>query len=498
MVEGETRFEKGAHPLRKKVFPFFVVHLTAAASVAATKLILSPFDPYLKVQIIVLIFLVPVIISTVFWGLTPGILASIGAFLVFNYYYLPPFNTFNVHSTSDLITLLIFLVVSLVMSQLIGRAREAVKIAQSREWEATRMYELISALANMQESEAIARELAVQTAETFQARRVEVATRAGTSPLIAINETPGVSEGDPSNPSIVSLKTSRGNEGEIRIWTPRAFNPAEQRLLEAYAGQGALALERVHLSASERKAQLLEESDRLKSSLLNSVSHELRSPLSAIKASVSSLRSGNVDWSSNDRQELLATIEEETDHLNALVGNLLQMSRIESGALQLQKRWNSYEEIVMSAAAKMRKQLQDHTLVIDLPRDLPLIPTDFVLIEQVFTNLISNSVKYAPSGTEIKISAKIEGDVLHTCLVNQSPAVAEEHLERIFDKFYRITFADRVTGTGLGLSICKGIIEAHGGRIWAENRSEGFVFNFTLPLTLDGTLPAVPREVGDE
>ena len=174
------------------------------------------------------------------------------------------------------------------------------------------------------------------------------------------------------------------------------------------------------------------------------------------------------------------------------------MSRIESGALQLQKRWNSYEEIVKSAAAKMHKQLQEHTLRLDLPQDMPLVPSDYVLIEQVFTNLISNSVKYAPAGTEISISAKVEGETLHTFVTNQSPAVAEEHIERIFDKFHRITFADRVTGTGLGLSICKGIIEAHGGKIWAENQPEGFVFNFTLPLTLDGILPAVPQESGDE
>ena len=268
--------------------------------------------------------------------------------------------------------------------------------------------------------------------------------------------------------------------------------------MDAYTAQGALSLERIRLAEGENRAHLLEESDRLKSSLLNSVSHELRSPLAAIKASVSSLRSGAVDWNTNDREELLATIEEETDLLNNLVGNLLDMSRIESGALKPQRRWNSLGEIINSAATKMRKQMQDHVLEVDLPADLPLVPTDYVLIEQVFTNLISNSIKYAPAGTVISIKAGIEGETMHVWLTNQSPPVPEEHLERIFDKFYRITFADKVMGTGLGLSICKGIIEAHEGRIWAENRPEGFVFNFTLPLTLDGALPSVPKEVADE
>ncbi len=483
---------------RKQIAASLARHLAAVASVAATKLLLNSFEPYLKTQIIALLYLIPVVVSTVFWGMTPGLLAGIAAFLVFNYFYLPPFNTFSVHSTLDLITLLVFLVISLVMSQLIGRAREAVKVAQSREWEATRMYELISAIASLQDTAEIARELADQTLETFHARQVEVSTREGNSPLIVTDPSLGADVETPSVFVSIPLKTSRGSEGEIRIRNRQPFSDAELRLLEAYAGQGALALERVRLSESENKAQLLQESDNLKSSLLNSVSHELRSPLSAIKASVSSLRSGTVDWSSSDRGELLATIEEETDHLNALVGNLLQMSRIESGALHLQKRWNSYEEIVMSAAAKMRKQLAAHSLQVNLPQDLPLVPTDYVLIEQVFTNLLSNSVKYAPTGTVITITAEVEGDTLHTYLTNQSPAVAEEHIERIFDKFYRITNADRITGTGLGLSICKGIIEAHGGKIWAENTPQGFVFNFTLPLALDGVLPAVPKEAEDE
>jgi two-component system sensor histidine kinase KdpD len=139
--------------------------------------------------------------------------------------------------------------------------------------------------------------------------------------------------------------------------------------------------------------------------------------------------------------------------------------------------------------------LQDHQVKFDFPENLPLLPTDFVMMEQVFTNLISNSVKYAPPDTRISISASETGDFVLVKVENQSPPVPEEHLEHIFDKFFRITEADKVTGTGLGLSICKGIIEAHGGKIWAENAPEGFMFCFTLPRTLNGTLPDTPKDV---
>jgi len=268
-------------------------------------------------------------------------------------------------------------------------------------------------------------------------------------------------------------------------------------LLHAFGYQGALAIERVHLFENENKARVFEESDRLKTSLLNSISHELRSPLAAIKASISSLRSGAVAWDSPAREELIATVDEETDQLNLLVGNLLDMSRIEAGALLPKKQWNSISEIISGVASRLSSQTQHHKLILELPPELPLVPTDFVMMEQVFTNLISNSVKYAPPETPILINALKESATLVIKVTNQSPPVPEEHLDHIFDKFFRITKADKVTGTGLGLSICKGIIEAHEGKIWAENTSDGFCFKIALPLTLNGVLPEVPEDVSN-
>jgi two-component system sensor histidine kinase KdpD len=166
-----------------------------------------------------------------------------------------------------------------------------------------------------------------------------------------------------------------------------------------------------------------------------------------------------------------------------LVGNLLDMSRIEAGALKPQRKWNDLEEIAGAALARLKQAARHHHVQIVMPDDLPLVPIDFVQIQQVFINLISNSLKYSPEGTVIRIEAQPCN--AHTVLVrviNHSPPVPEEHLSRIFDKFYRITASDRITGTGLGLSICKGIVEAHAGHIWAENLPDGFAFNFSLPL----------------
>lgn len=245
---------------------------------------------------------------------------------------------------------------------------------------------------------------------------------------------------------------------------------------------------RAHLAAAESRAKYLEESDRMKSILLSSVSHELRTPLATIKAAVTSLRSGEVKWDSQARKNLLEAVEDEADHLNLLVGNLLNMSRIEANQLKPDRQWNLLSEILGSVLNRQEHLKNEQKIEVKIPEDLPLVPVDYIQIEQVFTNLIDNSAKYAPPGTVIRITAHVEDSKVLVQVANQSPPVPPQDLDRIFDKFHRITSADSVTGTGLGLSICKGIIEAHGGRIWAENLPAGFAINFELPLSRDGKL----------
>lgn len=468
--------------------------LAIAALISATGVLFLLRDS-LTSPVIVLLYLLLVVLVTVWAGLGAGLIIATGAFLSFNFFFIAPYYTLAVHASSDVIALLVFFSVAVLISQLLGRAQTGLAAATAREQEATYLYELSTTLAGLHDEQAIAQILTKQIIDAFHVTHVEVslATQPGSS-----DEAHALSR--PARPpdSSVPLMTARGRQGHVLLW--RDDHPllnAEERLLRTFASQGALALERARLSQAETRARVLEESDRMKSALLSSVSHELRTPLATIKAAASSLRSETVEWDSPARTELLTAVDEETDYLNLLVGNLLDMSRIEAGALQPQREWDILSEIVSSVTRRLRRVTQQHRLEVDVPDDLPLVPVDHMQMEQVFINLIHNSQKYAPRGTSIRVTARVQDDDrLWVQVSNQGPPVPEEHLEHIFEKFHRVTDADRVTGTGLGLSICKGIVEAHGGRIWAENLPDGFAFNFTLPLTWNGAAaPRLPLEL---
>ena len=477
-------------------------YVFATLAIGLTTALLYLWRSSLGTPLMALLYLLPVGLSTAYWGLGPGVLTAVWAFLAFNYFFIEPNFTLVVHRTEDTLVLLVFLVVAVVISQLVGRAQAGLAAAKAREREATRLYELSTAMAGLLDVQAIGRTLCEQVKSTFQADRVQLAaTGGGPFPAPEVSLPPEAMSSPTAATLIAILQTARGQLGEIRLWRNSApISNSEDRLLRTFASQGALALERAWLAEAEQRARVLEESDRLKSAVLSSVSHELRPPLATIKAAATSLRSGEIAWESAARAELLGAIDDESDHLNRLVGNLLDMSRIEAGALRPSRQWNLLQEIVGGVVERMRPLTGQHRLELDLPEDLPLIPVDYVQIEQVFTNLISNCLKYAPPRTVIGVIARPSGDgSLQVQVSNQGPPVPEQDLDRIFDKFYRITAADRVTGTGLGLSICKGIVEAHGGRIWAENLPVGFAFNFTLPMTWDGTPPpSLPPEAGPE
>jgi two-component system sensor histidine kinase KdpD len=412
----------------------------------------------------------------------PGIAAAVVSFLAFNFFFIPDLYTFQVKQTEDLIVLAAFLGVAFVISELAGRVRENLAAASAREHEAFRLYEFSTLLAGTLSEQAAARALLDKIDQALRPSRIEILIETNPMPVF-LAKGDSLPESDTAKPFVVPLQTARGLIGEIRLWSAGPIQETEERLLKIFASQSVLAIERIRLGEGARKAKILEESDRLKSSLLSSVSHELRSPLAAIKASVSSLRSGEVEWESEARTELLTTVEEEIDHLNVLVGNLLDMSRIEAGVLKPQKNPDVLAEIVGAVIGRMRPQTQKHNIVVDIPDDLPLVNVDYVQMQEVFTNLLTNSLKYSPPGSTIKIAAKPKDkQLLLVTLSNQSMPVPETDLERIFDKFYRINPSEQVTGEGLGLSICKGILEAHGGTIWAENIADGLAFNFTVPL----------------
>jgi two-component system sensor histidine kinase KdpD len=491
-IQGAASSPRSASQVLLRIVYYMLACLLMAISTGLLLLLRSDISP----ELVALLYLVPVAIATALWGLGPGITSALLAFLSLNYFFIEPYYSLTVHHTQDLLGLVLFLGIAVGINMLLGWTRRNLAIAEVRQHEAIRLYELASHLSGLQDEEAIARSLANQIQDAFQAQLVEVLVEAqpGGKPIQASSaESPARSLS--SRPTrLAPLQSARSLLGEIRIWREApSFNSEEERLLNAFAGQGVLALERARLTQAATQTKLLEESDRLKTAILSSVSHELRSPLAAIKAAVTSLRSGDVEWNSEATAELLAVIEEDTDQLNQLVGNLLDMSRLEAGALQPQRRWNVLLEIIREATRRLQQEIKQRPIQIAVSEDLPLVPVDFELMVHVFTNLLGNSLKYSPEGTPVRVQAQpLDSQTLLVRVQNQGPGVPEADLERIFDKFYRITAAERVTGTGLGLSICKGIVEAHGGRIWAENLQDGFAFQFTIHQKLEkATLPAV-------
>jgi len=478
------------------VFARSTQYLLAFGLIALVTGILFTLREVLDTTLVALLYLIPLGLITSYWGLGPGITSAFATFFTFNYFFIKPYYNLNVHRPTDVVILVIFLIVAIVISQLVGRMQASLAAATAREREAIQLYELSTVLAGLQDAHAIAEKLVRQIQEVAQGEAVELNITAA-QPLVVQYPQPNLPDRPPE--WTISIQVARGVLGEIRFWRATALTSNEKRLLQTFASQGALALERARLSQAESRARVLEESDRLKSAILSSVSHELRTPLSTIKAAASSLRSNEVGWDSAARPELVAAIDDEADHLNMLVGNLLDMSRIEAGVLKPKREWNILPEIVGSVLARMKRLAGEHRIEVDVPESLPLVPVDYVQMEQVFTNLISNSVKYAPEKSVIRVRAFVEGDAIHVIVSNQGPQVPQENLERIFDKFFRTTAAEKVTGTGLGLSICKGIVEAHNGEMWAENLPDGLAFNFTFPVTWEGmSPPKMPLDTENE
>jgi two-component system sensor histidine kinase KdpD len=253
-------------------------------------------------------------------------------------------------------------------------------------------------------------------------------------------------------------------------------------LLESLVNQTALAIERTRLSEEAQQAHVRIETERMRNAILSSVSHDLRTPLATITGAASSLAEEEGELSPAARRELSRSIYREADRLDRLLKNLLDMMRIEAGAVQLSKEWHPLDEVVGAALARLEGRLRDHTVNTTFPADLPLVLVDGVLLEQVVINLVENAVKYAPAGSAIDLSASASDREVIVEVADRGPGIPIGEEVRIFDKFYRAKPA-REGGVGLGLTICRGIVEAHGGRIWAKNRSGGgALFQFSIPL----------------
>jgi two-component system sensor histidine kinase KdpD len=293
----------------------------------------------------------------------------------------------------------------------------------------------------------------------------------------------------------VPLLGSRGTVGVLglRSGDLRSLHAPERlHQLETFAGQTALAIERARLAEDAEQAQVRAETERLRNSLLSSVSHDLRTPLASITGAASTLLEAGEQLDAATRRDLLEALHEESDRLNRLVQNLLEMTRLEAGALVPRTAWHSVEEVVGAALGRFGKALADRPVTTRIPADLPLVPMDDVLIEQVLINVIDNAIKYTPAGSPIEIGAEDGDGSVVVEVADRGPGLPPGDERLIFEKFHRSGPAPSARGAGLGLAICDGIVRAHGGRIWAENRPGGGVsIRFALPVK---DVPPLPSE----
>ncbi len=274
------------------------------------------------------------------------------------------------------------------------------------------------------------------------------------------------------------------------------FTSADNRLLSAVAAQLGLAVERIRLRREATESEILRRADELKTALLNAVSHDLRTPLASIVAAAGSLRQRDVAWSEEERYQLAEGIEEEAQRLNRLVGNLLDMSRIQGGSLRPQRAWHDIGSLIDDALGRLAPLTAKHQVRVSVKDDLPPVCLDYVEIGQVLANLVDNAAKYAPAGAEIEITATHTAEEVQIEVADRGPGIPAADLPHIFEPFYRGSGADsRSKGTGLGLAVAEGLVRAHDGRIWAENRTGGGArFVFTLPLDQNRGPMAMPGE----
>jgi two-component system sensor histidine kinase KdpD len=484
----------------------------------------------LAIANIALVFLTAILISAVLFGRGPSLLASMAAVLAYNFFFLPPIYTFTIADPENVVALFFFAVVALIASGLAARVRGQAVAARLRAKTTDDLYQFSRKLAVAVTMDDLLWATAHQIALMLKMRVVlllpeddrgkgvtGLAVRAGFPPEDVLEEgdlaaakwcwekNRVTGRGSDTLPGakwlFLPMRTGRGAVGVVGVVRDDAgpdergppLMPDQQRLLDALADQAALAIERVNLARDLTTARLEAETDRLRSALLTSISHDLRTPLASILGSATSLASQQgVALDNATRQALLATIVEEADRLNRFIGNLLDMTRLESGALKPRGGLVELTDVLGAALGRAGKILARHQVDLDLAPGLPMLNLDMVLFEQVLFNLLDNAAKYGPAGSRIQIKAYREGERVILQVIDEGEGIAPQDVERIFDKFYRAKGADRQrAGTGLGLAICRGFVEAMQGTIAAANRTDrpGAIITIVLPVPVGAPLP---------
>jgi len=481
-------------------------------------------DRFLPLANLSLIFLMAVLLAAIRCGLWPSVYASLLSFVAYNFFFTEPHHTFIVHRREDVLTIVLFLVVAVIVGNLAARLKAQVDAMRQITRRTANLYDFSRRIAGAASLNDVLWAAVHHVASTLQCQSLVLLPREGGRLEIASGYPPedqlsptawgaahwawkhnqaagwGSSTLPGSEWLFLPLKTGRGPVGLLGVSfenPKRQLTPEQRGLLETLVDQVAVAIERTNLATDIEEARLLTETERLRSALLSSVSHDLRTPLVSIIGSATGLASCDGALSNADRAQLVQTILEESERLNRFVQNLLDMTRLGYGALQPNREWVDLREIVGRALKQMARPLAALQVEVRIDDDMPLLHVDPILIEQVLVNILDNAAKYSQAHGRIEIAAGLDGERVSVRVSDEGPGIPPEARETVFDVFYRIRAGDKqAAGTGLGLSICRGLIEAHGGQIEAlpGPGRRGTTIAFWLPVH---PLPAI-ADGGDE
>lgn len=471
----------------------------------------------------VMVFLLGVVFIATRFGRGPSIVASVLGVALFDFFFVPPYYSFSVEHGQYFFTLITMLVVGMVVSNLMVNVHSQAKVASHRERRAAVLYAMSRELASSQTEEEIVRTAVRHLHSEFSSRNVILfpdsngcmvypkqksiaeslhgADLSVAQWVLDHNEMAG--QGTNTLPGAEAIYFPIYGEDKVLgvlallpVNLRRVFLPEQQKLLETFLRQIGQAVTRIRLAEQAKTTQMQIEAERLRNSLLSAISHDLRTPLATIIGSASTLLEGEGRLETQDKLDLSRVIVDEAERMSNLINNILDMARLDAGVVELNKQWHPLEEIVGTVLTRLQKHLADRVVKVKLPAGIPMIYVDAVLIEQVLINLLENAVRYTPQGSELEINADMSANAVEIAVADRGSGIPKGREEHLFEKFFQARHEAAQSGVGLGLAICRAIIEAHGGRINAQNRSDGgAVFTFVLPI--DQPPPVMEPEEDD-
>jgi len=511
-LEGDRISKKTVRTAPQALDPW--PYILSVVAVAVSLGIAETVEPFFGLENVVLVFMTGIVTIAARFGLWPSILASVVASLCYNFFFLPPIYTFTIADPNNALAFFFFIVMAIIVSNVAARVREQAVTAMARARTTEALYAFSRKLAGVATLDDVLWATAYQIAMMLKVRVVlllpegeTIAVAAGYPPEDVLDQADlaaakwawmnnrAAGRGSDTLPGakrlFLPMRTGRGPVGVLGIDSDKAgplLTPDERRLLDALSDQSALAIERVHLVEDMDRVKRTVETEHLRSALLTSISHDLKTPLAAILGSAGALRSMSGQLTDAQKEELVSTIVDESERLNRFIANLLDMTKLESGAIAPNSSLHSIGEVIGGALRRAEKILSRHKVALDIYRDLPLVKIDEVLFEQAIFNLLDNAAKYSARGSTIQINGRRDGDSVVLDIVDEGVGIPASDVERIFDKFYRVQKGDQVRpGTGLGLAIARGFIGAMQGTISASNRTDrsGAVLTIRLPVTAD-------------